>query len=308
MNIGRITPSGVITEFRLLASRFGATGITAGPDGNLWFTEDHTDQIGRITPSGVITEFRILTGGAWATDITVGPDGNLWFTEGGKIGRTTPYSAQVTVSNPSPSGPSNALPFTFVLNDFSISVDPPSRSLSEGSSATYTVSTALVSGSPETVTLQASILGQGTAVSFEPASVTAGSTSTLTISTTTANYGTYTVIISGTAQSAIHATTATLTVVAPDYTLSGTVTSAAGPLVGAYVHVFGSSSPDYMATAISGSGGSYSVTLPEGSYKLWIQPNTGGYPDQWDGGVGFAGASAIILSANATENIVVTGP
>ena len=32
-------------------------GIAAGPDGNLWFTEDDGDRIGRITPAGVVTEF-----------------------------------------------------------------------------------------------------------------------------------------------------------------------------------------------------------------------------------------------------------
>ena len=32
-------------------------GITAGPDGNIWFTEENGNRIGRITPGGVITEF-----------------------------------------------------------------------------------------------------------------------------------------------------------------------------------------------------------------------------------------------------------
>jgi virginiamycin B lyase len=69
--------------------------ITAGPDGNLWFTELGTSvgngKIGRITTGGVITEF----GGSLLNPIgiTAGPDGNLWFTEeglsNGKIGRIT---------------------------------------------------------------------------------------------------------------------------------------------------------------------------------------------------------------------------
>lgn len=33
------------------------SGICAGPDGNLWFTESAGFQVGRITPAGVITEF-----------------------------------------------------------------------------------------------------------------------------------------------------------------------------------------------------------------------------------------------------------
>src|SRR5258708_1766324 len=44
-HVGRITPSGVVTEFS--AGQDENIGITAGPDGNLWFTE-FGDQIGRI--------------------------------------------------------------------------------------------------------------------------------------------------------------------------------------------------------------------------------------------------------------------
>jgi virginiamycin B lyase len=36
--IGRITPAGVITEFSEGLTD-SPSGITAGPDGNLWFTE-----------------------------------------------------------------------------------------------------------------------------------------------------------------------------------------------------------------------------------------------------------------------------
>jgi streptogramin lyase len=62
--------------------------ITAGPDGNLWFTEN--GKIGKITTGGTITEY----GGSLSHPhgITAGPDGNLWFTEfgNGKIGRIVP--------------------------------------------------------------------------------------------------------------------------------------------------------------------------------------------------------------------------
>ena len=40
--IGRITPEGVVTEFTGgIAPASGLRGITAGPDGNLWFTDFH---------------------------------------------------------------------------------------------------------------------------------------------------------------------------------------------------------------------------------------------------------------------------
>ena len=72
--------------------------VTAGPDGNLWFTEGGdpvgvTGKIGRITPSGTVTEFPTATSLSYPIGITAGPDGNLWFTEynsNGKIGKITP--------------------------------------------------------------------------------------------------------------------------------------------------------------------------------------------------------------------------
>ena len=51
---GGSPPPASITEFPI-ATTAGSSpaGITAGPDGNLWFTEAGTDKIGRITPTGV---------------------------------------------------------------------------------------------------------------------------------------------------------------------------------------------------------------------------------------------------------------
>ena len=88
--IGKITPSGVITEFSLGANSC-PWGITAGSDGNIWFTDYGANAIGKITSSGEITEFYLSTSsGPW--EITSGPDGNLWFTDYGAnaIGRITP--------------------------------------------------------------------------------------------------------------------------------------------------------------------------------------------------------------------------
>src|SRR5215472_3695260 len=71
----------------------GPAGITSGPDGNLWFTENYSNKIGRITTCGVITEFPIPTPGSGPLGIATGLDGNLWFTENtagsGKIGQIT---------------------------------------------------------------------------------------------------------------------------------------------------------------------------------------------------------------------------
>ena len=90
--IGRITPSGTVTEYSAgITAGSDPNDITTGPDGNLWFTEYAGNRIGRITPAGVVTEYSAgITNTSF--DITAGPDGNLWFTEAGgdQIGRITP--------------------------------------------------------------------------------------------------------------------------------------------------------------------------------------------------------------------------
>jgi uncharacterized repeat protein (TIGR01451 family) len=65
-------------------------GLTAGPDGNLWYTQYSGDVIGRVTTAGVITEFAVpSTSTDWG--IHAGFDGALWFRErdSGKMGRST---------------------------------------------------------------------------------------------------------------------------------------------------------------------------------------------------------------------------
>jgi streptogramin lyase len=42
-----------ITEFTIPTANSGPNGITAGPDGALWFTEAAANKIGRITTAGL---------------------------------------------------------------------------------------------------------------------------------------------------------------------------------------------------------------------------------------------------------------
>jgi virginiamycin B lyase len=87
--IGLIDTAGVITEFMVPTALSQPSGIAAGPDGALWFTESHAGKIGHITTAGGITEFSLPSGSARPSGITAGPDGAMWFTETGanKIGR-----------------------------------------------------------------------------------------------------------------------------------------------------------------------------------------------------------------------------
>ncbi|MCE7874197.1 hypothetical protein DYH09_28020 [bacterium CPR1] len=67
------------------ATAFFSTGITAGPtlsdicagpDGNMWFTENALAQVGRMDTSGVV--INELPCGPFPTTIVSGPDGRLW--------------------------------------------------------------------------------------------------------------------------------------------------------------------------------------------------------------------------------------
>jgi virginiamycin B lyase len=87
--VGRVTPSGVITEFPLIATSSGPTDITRGPDGNVWFAASNSETLGRVKPDGSMDDFSVPAG---PSGIATGSDGNLWFTEYAlaKIGRFVP--------------------------------------------------------------------------------------------------------------------------------------------------------------------------------------------------------------------------
>jgi streptogramin lyase len=76
-----------ISEFETgLSSGVGLWGITAGPDGNLWFTEETHNAVGRVTPGAVITEFTAGFPTGSPRGIVTGPDGNLWVAMAGGNG------------------------------------------------------------------------------------------------------------------------------------------------------------------------------------------------------------------------------
>jgi virginiamycin B lyase len=106
---GALQRGGKVTEFRRGITRGNnPQGIAAGPDGNLWFTEDFGG-VGRITPTGTVTEFTEgISPNGGPVGIATGPDGNLWFTEnrGDRIGRITP-TGDVTEFTAGISGSSN---------------------------------------------------------------------------------------------------------------------------------------------------------------------------------------------------------
>ncbi|TMA25835.1 MAG: hypothetical protein E6J78_16170 [Deltaproteobacteria bacterium] len=165
---------------------FSVTGLPTGAGGT--FTPASVNGSGTSTLS--------------VTTATTTPTGSYPLTITGTSGSIT-HTAGVTLVVQAPS-------------DFSISASPASQSVNQGSSTTYTVSTAVTSGAAQSVSLSASGLPAGASASFNPASVTAGNSSTLTVSTSSSTPvgGPTTLTITGSG-STTHATTVQLTVTAP---------------------------------------------------------------------------------------------
>lgn len=78
-----MTTAGVVSEYPVPTAGSNPAGITAGPDGNVWFAEQAASKLGKLTTGGSFTEYTVPTAGSSPQRITTGPDGNLWFTEGG---------------------------------------------------------------------------------------------------------------------------------------------------------------------------------------------------------------------------------
>ena len=90
-------PAGAFTTFDLGPAGFGGSVIVAGPDGNMWFTNNSTNAIGLITPKGSVRYFPVPkvaseTMGSGLFSLAAGPDGNMWFTGfyANFVGKVTP--------------------------------------------------------------------------------------------------------------------------------------------------------------------------------------------------------------------------
>jgi streptogramin lyase len=92
----KVEPIGKITEYSLPA-KSAPIAITAGPDGNLWYTDAWSCKIGKITTAGKIEAEYALPKESEPYNIRQGPDGNLWFVDRStsKIGKIT-TSGEIT--------------------------------------------------------------------------------------------------------------------------------------------------------------------------------------------------------------------
>ncbi len=100
--------------------------------------------------------------------------------------------------------------------NFSLSVSPTSRTVTAGTSTTYTVSSTPSGGFASSVTLSASPAISGVSYSFSPNPIAANGSSTLSVTTTTgATTGTHTITISGAGGGLTRTTTASLVINPP---------------------------------------------------------------------------------------------
>jgi Calcineurin-like phosphoesterase len=98
-------------------------------------------------------------------------------------------------------------------NDFSLTLSPASATVAPGASASFTVASAVTSGSAETVTLAVSGLPAGVTGTLSPASVRSGAGATLTLAAAASAAGASgTFTVTGTASSGSHTATASLTI------------------------------------------------------------------------------------------------
>src|SRR5439155_277076 len=136
------------------------------------------------------------------------------------------FEAQSTpIPTPTPTPTPTATP---TPNDFSISVSPSAETVLQGGSASYTVSTAVISGNAEQISLTLGPLPPGVSGSFTTDVVTTGNASTLNIYAGTAAPGTYTITVTGSGSSYAHSATAQLIVI-PAVTPTPTPTATPTP-------------------------------------------------------------------------------
>jgi Calcineurin-like phosphoesterase/PEGA domain len=193
-----------------------------------------------------------------------------------------------------------------VTNDFAISVSPGSATVTPGAPASTIVSTAVTSGSAQTVALSASGAPTGATVSFSPASVTAGQSSTMMVTTSSSTpTGTFPITVTGTGTSATHSTSFFLIVnpapAGPALVQvgSGTEAAAATSLSGSFPTASGAGDLLVLAASVYTGSTDQITSVTDSAGNTWTR--VGAYDTS-----GHYSDGELWYAANATPTTTVT--
>jgi subtilisin-like proprotein convertase family protein len=183
-------------------------------------------------------------------------------------------------------------------NDFTLSTTPSSGSVTAGASTTFTINTAVLTGTAETINLSVAGLPAGVTASFSPASVVAGGTSTLTVTAAaTAAATTAQLTVTGTAASATHSANIALTVVNGNQAPTVTITA---PTAGSTVS--GTITVSANAADADGTVASVRFDLPNGTT---VTDTTAPYSTTFNTAL-VADGAGVQFKAQATDNAGAT--
>lgn len=231
---------------------------------------------------------------AWY-DMTNGEIGDICNgQQGSYTANGTTYTIQLEFSN---SASNCVLPPPASSPNFTLSASPSSVSVTQGSSASSTITVNPSGGFTGSVTLSASGLPSGVTASFGTNPTTSTSSVTFTASST-ATTGTSTVTITGTSGSLTHTTTISLTVSAtatPDFSLSASPSS---------LTVKQGTSGSSTITVTPSGGFTGSVTLSNSALPSGVTASFGTNPTTSTSVLTFTASST---ATTGTSTITVTG-
>ncbi|MGC1606033.1 MAG: hypothetical protein WA748_10930 [Candidatus Acidiferrum sp.] len=194
----------------------------------------------QVSGSGITTTSAILTyntvfNGTFTQATASSPNGNYVVLTIPNVPEFTLSAIPSTASNGFDRAPVNGIqivPLGPPNPDFTISATPGSQTVDGGNNTTYTVTVSPLNGFTGTVNLTSSGFPSGATPTFSPSSVSGSGVSTLTVSTLAgSSASSSTISMTGTSGSLVHSATATLNVVAPDFSLTvspGSVSVAPG--------------------------------------------------------------------------------
>jgi IPT/TIG domain len=151
---------------------------------------------------------KVTFGGTLATITGVNPTSISAMTPAHVAG-----TVSVTVTNSDGTGATRSSGYTYVAPTFVLSASPTSRTVSRGTTATYSISLSPKNGYTGRVNFSVSGLPSGATASFSPSYVTTSGSTTLSVGTRSSSRGTFTLTAKGTSSTGLVSSTVKVTLV-----------------------------------------------------------------------------------------------